>query len=181
MDSMRTVIILMMLAVLAGCKGHEGEAPDMAQEAAKPAEELEETKEPQEEQEPPADPQEVQRTAAFEMKELARGNYAPYEWVRRSGPMEENGDGVVRQHCELRFQVHKKILPLGIHAVPELVNWLDHDDKFVRYIAQNALMELTKTGAHFRWSEPPADMRASGELEKYRKLWLEWYEENKDK
>ena len=38
---------------------------------------------------------------------------------------------------------------------------------------------LTVEGEYFPWNTSPLEMRASGKLEKYKKLWLEWYEKNK--
>ncbi len=173
-------VLILVFAVLAGCKGHEGDAPPAQPEAMEPGK-----AEEQDEKEPPVDPQEVQRAAASEMKELARGNCAlcPFDPLDDSHEGIENEYGDISQPSILSFHVHEKILPLGKHGVPELVTWLDHDDSHVRLMAYVALMLLTDTigDAEFSWADSPVDLRDSGELEKYRRQCLEWYEENKGK
>ncbi len=175
---MRFVCVLIVVMCIAGCKGREDDISALKQEAARLAEVLEEPQEP-EKKESPADPQRVQDMAASEMKELARGHFVPCDDDSHDGIANENG--VIMQPSVLGFQVHEKILPLGKHAVPELVNWLDHDDSHVRLMAYVALMYLTDTigDAEFSWADSPVDLRDSGELEKYRRECLEWYEKNK--
>ena len=115
------------------------------------------------------------------MKEFARGNLPIDPMARDSGPIPNEDGGHHRRREFLNGQAHEKIVPLGRHAVPELVNWLDHGDRHIRFIAYYALIELTGTGKDFREPYSLQDMIDSGELEKYKRICLEWYEEHKDK
>ena len=88
----------------------------------------------------------------------------------------EQGDSMQRSF--LKFQA-THIIPLGKHAVPELVRWLDTDNMHTRYIAKYSLVKITGTDPYFPQFATLDEHRQRGWLEESRKVWSSWYQDNK--
>lgn len=81
----------------------------------------------------------------------------------------------------LKEHADKKLVPLGKHAVPELLEWLSHDETYIRFTAKYALEEITGIGNtphQYPIHEKPY---SEGWFKELEEKWLTWYEKNKDK
>ncbi|MEM7388206.1 MAG: HEAT repeat domain-containing protein, partial [Verrucomicrobiota bacterium] len=76
---------------------------------------------------------------------------------------------------ELALQ-SKAVAVYGWLAVPELVNWVDHDDPAVRYIAANALIMITEEKPAFRFHQDGALKGDEPWVRNAKARWLDWFE-----
>ena len=104
----------------------------------------------------------------FKATSLAPGN----------GWMMKNEQGDTMQRSFLVFQA-KNIIPLGKHAVPELLRWIDNENMHIRYITQYALEEITGLEPYFPHFATLEEHRQKGWLEDSRTTWNRWYQENR--
>lgn len=97
------------------------------------------------------------------------------------GPSFKDSRGKRLHEKFLKTQSDKKLIPLGKHAVPELVQWLDHDEIYIRFIAKYALEKIT--GIDNKTHQYPINEEpySVGWFKEIKEKWLTWYEKNKDK
>lgn len=114
------------------------------------------------------------------MQTLEKGEFviepAPFHPIVMMGDMFEHPSGHEISRTQLQMQTDA-IVPYGVWAVPELLEWLNHKDTYMRYIAVHSLGRITKvqtTWYHFKTPGESVNGDAKW-FENARDQWRKWY------
>ncbi|MHC5056402.1 MAG: MSCRAMM family protein [Planctomycetota bacterium] len=123
-------------------------------------------------------PRDVQRRAKRLMQAFERGDFRQSDPpLGTGGPVFGTRDGQTLNRDFLAHQT-KLLIALGREAVPELIEWLEHRETYVRYIAARSLQDITGLRPTFYYHATPGqpfdgDDRWS---EKAVGAWRGWYD-----
>ena len=111
------------------------------------------------------------------MERLANHEFiAPEQMSPVSGWIMTSGSGAQFHRATLQRQ-SQIFIPLGASVVPELVDWLDHEQIEIRFIASHTLEELTGLNPDFPHFATMDQLNEHGWLTNAREQYHEWFDQ----